>query len=220
MHFTHLQLNPNRQATRRWVSSPQRLHAAVLGAFPPGRTGGRVLWRLDTDDHTALDLYLVSKATPSPEGILEQGGWSSTISWRSAAYEGLLERLKARQQWVFRLLANPTKSIRTDTKDRGKRIPLVRLDDQVKWLEARQEQCGFALTPGAHHDFNLKLSNRGSRRFTRHTGAQRRTVTIEMVQFDGVLEVRNPELLRQMLVSGIGSAKGYGCGLMTLAKLP
>ena len=39
--------------------------------------------------------------------------------------------------------------------------------------------------------------------------------------FDGVaLEVVDEELLRQALCCGIGRAKAFGCGLMTIAPLP
>ena len=40
MFLTHMALNPQRRSTRDLVSSPQRLHAAVLSAFVPG-TGER-----------------------------------------------------------------------------------------------------------------------------------------------------------------------------------
>ena len=50
----------------------------------------------------------------------------------------------------------------------------------------------------------------------RSDGAER-SVTFRQATFDGVLRVDDPTLLRDSLVSGIGRAKGYGCGLLTLA---
>lgn len=38
------------------------------------------------------------------------------------------------------------------------------------------------------------------------------------VTFDGRLEVTDPAALRRTLTLGLGKAKAYGCGLMTLAK--
>ena len=35
--------------------------------------------------------------------------------------------------------------------------------------------------------------------------------------FDGSLTVTDPEKLRHALSNGIGRAKGYGCGMLTLA---
>lgn len=39
------------------------------------------------------------------------------------------------------------------------------------------------------------------------------------VTFDGRLEVTDPAALRRTLTQGIGKAKAYGCGLITLAPL-
>ena len=41
-------------------------------------------------------------------------------------------------------------------------------------------------------------------------------MTLRVVQFDGVLTVEDADRLRQSLQDGMGRAKGYGCGLMTL----
>ena len=45
------------------------------------------------------------------------------------------------------------------------------------------------------------------------------TVTLSSAVYEGVLAVDDPELLRNALVSGIGRAKGYGFGLLTLVPL-
>ena len=42
-------------------------------------------------------------------------------------------------------------------------------------------------------------------------------VTLRTVVFEGVLTVRNLEHFKHALVSGIGRAKAYGCGLLTIA---
>ncbi|MDT3766925.1 type I-E CRISPR-associated protein Cas6/Cse3/CasE [Gleimia hominis] len=44
-------------------------------------------------------------------------------------------------------------------------------------------------------------------------------LSIRKAQFDGVLEVTDAGLLRSALLNGIGRAKGYGCGLMTMKPL-
>jgi CRISPR system Cascade subunit CasE len=43
------------------------------------------------------------------------------------------------------------------------------------------------------------------------------TVTLRVATFDGRFRVVDPTALRAALVNGIGRAKAYGCGLMTLA---
>ena len=48
---------------------------------------------------------------------------------------------------------------------------------------------------------------------------KRMRVPVVTATFDGRLTVTDPEALRQALTSGIGRAKAYGCGLMTLAPV-
>ncbi len=43
-------------------------------------------------------------------------------------------------------------------------------------------------------------------------------VPLVTVTFDGRLEVTDPVALRRTLTMGLGKAKAYGCGLMTLAQ--
>ncbi len=42
-------------------------------------------------------------------------------------------------------------------------------------------------------------------------------VKLTRVTFDGRLRVLDPAAFRRTLTSGLGKAKAYGCGLMTLA---
>ncbi len=35
---------------------------------------------------------------------------------------------------------------------------------------------------------------------------------------DGLLDVTDPDVLRQALIEGLGHGKAYGCGLLTLAR--
>ena len=45
------------------------------------------------------------------------------------------------------------------------------------------------------------------------------TVTLAVAQVDGVIQIQDADAAREALVHGIGPAKGYGCGLMTLAPM-
>lgn len=48
---------------------------------------------------------------------------------------------------------------------------------------------------------------------------QGKTVTLVTATFESQLRVTDPGALRHTLTHGIGPAKGYGCGLLTLAPL-
>jgi CRISPR system Cascade subunit CasE len=219
MYLTHMPLNPQRRSTRDLVSSAQRMHAAVLSCFVPGSSApDRVLWRLDRPEPHRLDLYVVSPGAPSMEALVDQAGWPAQPVWRTADYEGFLARLESDQQWVFRLRANPTRSTRVTQGKRGKRVPLVRTEDQAAWLTSRGERLGFRVADG-EHGANLRVTEQTTMRFGRHSDGHQRTVTMATASFEGVLQVTDPTLLRSALTLGVGAGKGYGCGLMTLAPV-
>ncbi|WP_280502410.1 type I-E CRISPR-associated protein Cas6/Cse3/CasE [Nocardia farcinica] len=223
MFLSRVPLNPARAGTRKFLSSPQVCHAAVMAAFPPGfaPTGdreGRVLWRVDRRDH-AIDLYVVSPAEPDFTHVVEQAGWPTTTAWATRKYLPLLDNLTVGQQWHFRLTANPVRAAvdRGEGTElaRGKRSGLTE-EGQVDWLLRRAEANGFRLGscrgPGGDEP-DVRITDRSTLRFRRGPA----TVTLSTATYEGTLEVADPSTLRRALVGGIGRAKGYGCGLMTLA---
>lgn len=224
MYITQMPLNPQRRSTRELVESPQRVHAAVLAGFLPGAPSrGRVLWRLDSDSVHDLNLFVVSTEAPSFDALAEQAGWSANPVWRTADYGRFLARLSAGQRWVFRLRGNPIRNVRDEgasgggSLQRGSRVPLIKEADQREWLLTRSAGLGFEVVPGASGGSNLSVTQSRRQRFGRRSDGEARTVTLQTVQYDGVLEVTGADALRSALAEGIGGAKGYGCGLLTLA---
>jgi len=228
VYLSRIQLNPRRRDARWLLSSPQRLHAAVLASFPAPPTGGRtgaarVLWRLDHDAERVL-LYVVSPGEPDFAHLAEQAGWPTTERGLVKSYDKLLARLDAGQTWAFRLAANPTRYVRGSDGSRAKRVGHVSVGHQERWLWERCEQHGFRITGAGPDDptGDLVVARRNVASFDRREpeAPRSRTVTISTVQYDGRLEVTDPDALRRSLVTGIGPAKAYGCGLLTLAALP
>lgn len=228
MYLTHMPLNPQRRSTRDLVTSPQRIHAAVLAGFLPGAAErGRIQWRLDADGPHHLDLYVVSAETPSFDALVEQAGWTSNPVWRTADYEPFLGRLREGQRWVFRLVANPVRNVRDEQTSgtaagqlpRGRRVPLIKESDQREWLVSRSAALGFSVIPGVSGGPNLSVTRSRRERFDRRSDGEPRTVTLQTAQYDGVLAVADAPALRRALTEGVGSGKGYGCGLLTLAPV-
>ena len=217
MFLTRFEINPARRATRALLASPQRVHAAVLAAFPPGHADptpeGRVLWRVDQHQHE-IALYLLSPQEPDLTHLVEQVGWPTTHTWQTRPYGPLLQRLASGQRWAFRLTANPTRSSRKNSEaTRSQRFGHVTVAQQTQWLLDRAGRNGFAIPDTQHKEPDVAVHARDHRAFPRD-GA---TVTLRTARFEGILEVTDPDLLRHALVHGIGPAKGYGCGLLTLA---
>jgi CRISPR system Cascade subunit CasE len=218
MFLSRFEINTARRAARNLLASPQSMHAAVLAAFPPGQAhddGGRVLWRLDTVGHQ-VTLYLVSPDKPDLTHLVESVGWPTTQGWDTRDYQQLLDGLRAGDRWAFRLTANPVSSRRkTTTSQHSQRFGYVTVAQQTEWLLDRAPRHGFALAPAAGDEPDVAVRARRTWRFTRK-GAD---VTLSTAVFEGHLDIRDLDLLRRALTSGIGHAKGYGCGLLTLAPV-
>ena len=233
MHLSRIQINPARRQGQRLLASPQAMHAAVLASFPQdGDERGRVLWRVDRDE-TKRWLYVVSQPAPDFAHIVEQAGWQTTHdTWAVRPYAQLLGRLETGQRWGFRLTANPTRSTTShgpvrsrhdelqphaagSDRPRSKRYGHVTVEQQCSWLLERAERWGFAVDERDGVP-DLVVRERRVERFQRKA----RTVTVAKATFDGVLTVTDVAAFREVLVSGVGPAKAYGCGLLTVAPLP
>lgn len=211
MILTRMDLNARRAGARKLVASPQAMHAALLSGFPPDVEAGRVLWRLDQGASLHPRLWMVSAATPDLTHLEEQAGWPNQPTHRSIHYGGLLEALTEGQTWAFRVTVNPTH--RADHGGRKKVFAHVTADQQVGWLLSRQERMGARLVDDADEP-SFALVGREHKRFRR--GADQ--VTLGAATFDGTLVVTDAGALRETLTAGLGRAKAYGCGLLTLAR--
>lgn len=216
MYLTRMHLNGARRGARNLLGSPQKMHAAVMSAFPPGATGGsdgdRVLWRVDRSAHQST-LYISSPARPDLTHVVEQAGWPTGDNpWQTAALDPFLGQLVPGQQWAYRLTANPVRSVRNPDGGRGVVKAHLTVGHQESWLEERAKGWGFALE-------SLVVTGRQRASFARRTDGAKNQVTVAMATYDGVLRVTDAELLRTAMRGGMGRAKGYGCGLITLAPL-
>jgi len=218
MFLTRFQINPARRAARKLLSSPQAMHAAVRASFAAPEeyewAGTRTLWRLDAQASGTLYLYIVSPGRPDLTHLVEQAGWPTTQTWVTREYGPFLQTLQPGQRWAFRLTANPTHNGRknADAKD-TQRFAYLREDEQRRWLVDRAARHGFAVAAQRDGQLNLSLRHRQTRTFKRGM----HVVTLTTVTYDGVLEVTDTDAFRRTLTSGIGHAKAYGCGLLTLA---
>jgi CRISPR system Cascade subunit CasE len=211
MHLTRFEINPARRDARSMLASPQRMHAAVLAAFPESRDDGRILWRLDEGRHDVV-LYVVSPDKPDLTHLVETIG-RPTYGWQTRDYGPFLDRLAAGERWAFRLRANPVHNVRPEEGGRGKRVGHVTAEQQTAWFHRQATRHGFFVVSGSADAPDVVLRDRRTLRFDRRG----RTVTLSTAVFEGTLQVEDPDAVRTALVAGIGPAKGYGCGLLTLA---
>lgn len=211
--FTRIYLNSRKRGGRKLLSNPEAMHAAVRSAFPPDvdTTKGRILWRVDSlgDEHV---LYIVGPEKPDALHIIEQAGWD-TRPPQSADYQRLQDSLVKGQRWRFSLVANPVTAKAGEHGTRGKPVALVGAGDQLSWLTARGDGAGFRLLDDAIVTGHEKLC------FRKVKDERERRIFVSAVRFSGTLEVADAAALRTTLNHGIGRARAYGCGLLTLARV-
>ncbi|MGF1344509.1 type I-E CRISPR-associated protein Cas6/Cse3/CasE [Streptomyces flavovirens] len=220
---------------------------ALLPTAAPPPDGPRVLWRLDHPTRAEVVLYVVSPDRPDMTHLVEQAGWPAAAThsepgWESRPYGPFLDRLAAGDRWTFRLTANPVHHIRRKADEPTKRTAHVTHVHQMGWLLKRQEACGFRVlekpdgrrllpsgtthTGQPHHGdrYELTVHDRRALSFAKSRGpmagaVRKAPVSLVTVTFDGRLEITDPELIRRTLRQGLGKAKAYGCGLLTLAPV-
>ncbi len=218
MYLSRIELNYRRRATIDAVSSLHKLHAAIESSFPlNANKESRNLWRIDKLG-SALFLLVLSNGKPDFTHIVEQYGWpESEQKWETKDYAQLMERIEAGKRWRFRLRANPVHSVKHienmetgESAKRGKVYAHVTVKQQEQWLLERAAKNGFILPEGAFAVVQQEVC-----RFMR----QRKPVTLGIATFEGVLEVNDTQLFLRALTGGIGRAKAYGCGLLTVARV-
>ncbi|MCZ7432313.1 type I-E CRISPR-associated protein Cas6/Cse3/CasE [Streptomyces sp. WMMC1477] len=237
MYLTRFRINAARNGARRLLGSPHFMHGAVNMAFPDlpprGSDAPRVLWRVDHHTSGRADLIMVSPARPDLTHLVEQAGWPTLEEpgWTTFAYGAFLDDLAVGEVWAFRLTANPVHHTRKpgqSRETRTKRTAHLTAPHQVRWLLQRQERAGFEVTrkpadrqptdSGDEHE--VIVHNKAPLQFRRQgDGGPRRDVRLVSVTFDGRLRITDVDAFRHTLTHGLGKAKAYGCGLMTLAPV-
>lgn len=123
--------------------------------------------------------------------------------------------LASGQQVRFRLRANPIKTIK-DEKGRANRkgeikkcrVPIIQPEQQYAWLERKFKAAATIQNIQIHLEMPLYFRKTKAK----HVGK------IQTVIFDGFLMVTDPNKLIQTIQNGIGPAKAFGCGLLSLAR--
>ncbi len=220
MFLTRFNLNPRTRAGARYLANRNQIHAAIYGAMPTqpvvATSHARPLWRLDRDDAAAPVLWVVSPDRPSLDSLAEEAGRSvDGIVYQTRPYDALLDSLAEGQVYAFKLAANASHSGRMSMESaRTQRFGHVTAAQQLEWFAARAPRYGFSFptTVGGEPDVAVVGSTLS---YFRRDQAR---VTVRVSEFTGRLRVTDPMTLRRALTQGIGHARAYGCGLLTLAR--
>lgn len=219
MYLSRLILNPRSRQVRSEIANPYEMHRTVMKAFA-GRLAEdeRVLFRLDLHPRTGIPTLLVQSLHEPEWSFLNATDKDYLLSpdelpldIENPAVKPVQLALRAGQVLSFRLRANPTVKKDRENKKQGRRVGLAREADQLAWLDRKMEAAGARLVSASiAGDTQV-----GGKLFREH---EQHTLHFLSVQFDGVLQVLDPVCFLDAIQAGIGSGKGLGFGLLSLAR--
>jgi CRISPR system Cascade subunit CasE len=232
--------NPDRpRPGRTWLRNLYHVHQRLCMAFPsaPRKTADEdFLQPFRADDFAVGQVHVPREAEA---GFLfridPQAGGRVAVLVQSAtrpdwdyAFHNAAHFLAAPAQWKpfdpcfaageqlrFRLLANPTRRPSTERGQRdAERVP-VPPDQFGDWLARHAERGGFAL------DKESLAIQPGYVYFSKGkhgpNGGNSRGQCLRSARYDGVLRITEPVKFGKTLAHGIGPAKAFGFGLLSLA---
>jgi len=211
MYLSRLTINPHSPPALSALSDPYALHQLVWSALPDREDGGpgRVLFRLEPLVSGLPPVLLVqSEREPNWRALVSAGclvAETKPFAPRFAAGQCLRFRLRANPT-VRRVFGGPTQE--GAPKPSGTRIGVYGEDAQRGWLDRKAAHAGFKVLECRVSDRGVLQSRKpGSSAPLRHL----------CVDFEGVLQVTDPGLFLGALQTGLGSGKGLGFGLLSVA---
>ena len=207
MYLSRVEIDIGNRQKLRDLSHLGAYHNWVENSFPLEIKSGirsRKLWRIDTIQGTRY-LLLVSNEKPDLK-LLEQYGVSGSA--RTKSYDKFLESIEENMFYIFRVTLNPVKAIHQEDGKRGRVVPEITTEQQMKFFESRAEKLGFELVPNDYLIVEkswVPMKKQGQK-----------TIKLSRATFEGILKVTDKTVFYHSLTKGIGKKKAYGFGLMTV----
>ncbi len=204
----------------RWLSNRHHVHQRLSMAFPePGgqlaaagygvtRDEGGFLFRIE--DGAIAQILVRSRIAPDWGRAFRDAGWlvdrvpSPHVLDTSGFVAGI--------ELAFNVEANPTKRLAADGPEgrKGARVPLRDDAALAAWIARHADKGGFEII---HESLGIE---RVGRQTASLKGAANRHW--DVVSFHGHLRVTDAAAFATALAKGIGSAKGFGFGLLSIAR--
>lgn len=221
MFLYRIHLNLRCPDARRDLADPYQLHSTLSRIFaPPGGKcpAGELLWRIEPEtDSAGLPLILMQGRTNRERPTAGPRDWSVKVDPPIDLMQRLqLSTLEPGRRFRFRLRANPS------VTREGKRLGLLRLEDQEAWIARKGQQHGFSiprltsfhLPESSRERIDVRVSQERTLNGRQHTGNQ---IRVYSVLYDGILTVTEPGRFVEALRTGIGHGKVMGLGLLSIA---
>ncbi|ABK18507.1 type I-E CRISPR-associated protein Cas6/Cse3/CasE [Syntrophobacter fumaroxidans] len=202
MYLSLLSLDRLHRGTMRLLSDIYLLHKGIMSGFTRCGDGLRVLFRVEPEnDDRIVRIMVQSDGSPSWELFTERH--PCVIDMRTKVFS---PALRAGHSYRFRLRANPA------VKRNGKRYGLIRDETLEEWLRRKEPALGLQFRSVLALDEGYVTGHKEG------SGHPQR-INIKTARFEGILTVSEPHLVQNALCCGIGPAKAFGCGLLSLARV-
>lgn len=207
--LSQLHLNPEHPAAARDLTSRYLMHQTLCRVRPDAgdptsaervhaaaQPDDRVLWR--QDDSVLLVLSHFEPDWKRLETVDGQYVSSSRVTPFGVQFQ-------AGQGLHFRLDANV--AVRRVGKDgKSRRYSVRTTEGQLEWLARQGETHGFRAWADVTGSGTERVPKKGGQR-----------LVLNAVRYEGELDVTDPERFQAMLSQGLGHARAFGYGLMTVA---
>lgn len=222
IYLSYLPLNARDADVQRDLRDGYQMHKTIARAFgdsDDAQRDARVLFR--TDENTGRPIVLVQSKTAPDWSTL-----SSEYCLTSPQVKHIEPVLRESSLWSFRLRANPTKSDaaqRGEKRDRGKRVGIYLESERMEWLHRKAGANGFVvLEARVQEEGRAYPQNRGDEKEVSLRQVQSRLKdgkgNFSAARFEGVLQVADAAEFTRALENGIGAAKAFGFGLLSLKR--
>ncbi|MDL1902000.1 type I-E CRISPR-associated protein Cas6/Cse3/CasE [Anaerolineae bacterium CFX9] len=199
MYLSQLILSLRSREARFDLSDRYELHRTLLRAFPAALPEDeRILYRVENQQRLPV-VPIIVQSHELPNWSAAERLQMPKYLFRAPAVRLVEPRVKAGDRCRFRLQANPT------VKRDGKRHALYGENDLRAWLARKGETHGFSVEAD-----QVQVVKVGK------TYGKKRAQTWHAVQFDGTLTVTDSDAFIGALLNGVGSAKAFGFGLLSV----
>lgn len=204
MYLSRVFLNVKRKATMLSLHNPAEMHRNVESCFTKHQNE-KHLWFLDKVRGRYM-IIMLSDEKPVLDEFVKEYGTGEPAETRE--YDSLKELLTVGGRWYFRTKVNPQHYVCVDGK--WKRMGHVTVAQKQDWLVKQGEKHGFRVL-----DSVVRASRQ--ERFQKKANASY-MVILSTAVCEGVLEITDVDAFWQMLTTGLGQGKAYGCGLFLIHK--
>jgi CRISPR system Cascade subunit CasE len=214
MYLTLIRLNLRSRRVQYELANRYELHRTLMHAFKPELpVGERMLYRLEPA-RGGMNILVQTHNEPDWRFFSGDDFFGYLLGVQDNPQMKTFDPVfQSGRQFIFRLQANLTcrRVCGAGNSNNKRRFGLYKAEEQIAWLIRKSEAAGFVPLDVRTTDLGLVFG-------TQKKSDKTHQVKLFGVQFDGLLEITDAALFSSAMSNGIGSAKGFGFGLLSLSR--